>query len=49
MVILMNDSKPNRFLLLIMLYANRGRAPRIENLSEEEVEKKILENNEDHM
>jgi hypothetical protein len=32
-----------------MLYTNWGRAPRIENLSEEEAEKKILENNEDSM
>jgi len=32
-----------------MLYANRGRAPRIENLSEKEAEKKIRENNEDSM
>jgi hypothetical protein len=31
----MNDSKPNGFLLL-MLYANKGNAPSIENLSEEE-------------
>jgi hypothetical protein len=47
--ILTNDSKPNGFLLLIMLYANRGRAPRIEKLSEEEAWKKIRVNNEDSM
>jgi hypothetical protein len=47
--IVTNDSKPNGFFLLIVLYANRGRAPRIENLSEKEAEKKIRENNEDSM
>jgi hypothetical protein len=33
--ILINDSKTNGFLLL-MLYAKRGRAPRIESLKKEE-------------
>jgi hypothetical protein len=46
--ILTNDSKPNGFLLL-MLYAKRGMAQRIENLLEEEEWKNIQVNNEDSM